>query len=117
MSQHVASLKPVYFTEEEALALLDVCLISSGDSDAVKESALLKITDLIRRYISACQFGAEENIDSRDQVKLTADSMPACILSWLGSEEDTEDGAKSASAERLSDRKHRVYNALLSLVS
>lgn len=110
MSQHVASLKPVYFTEEEALALLDVCLLSSGDTDPVKESALLKITDLIRRYISAGQPGAAKQKDARD-----TDPMPACILSWLDSTAEAEEDHEES--ERLSDRKHRVYNALLSLVS
>lgn len=113
MSQSVASLKPVYFTEEEALALLDVCLLSSGDTDPVKESALLKITDLIRRYISAGQ----SKTAAQGTVTLPTEPMPACILSWLDSTAEADIVEDREETERLSDRKHRVYNALLSLVS
>jgi hypothetical protein len=56
MSQHVASIKPLFLSEEEAMALLDLCLMSSAETDPVKERSLLKLTDLIRRYMT------EENV-------------------------------------------------------
>jgi hypothetical protein len=52
MSQHVASIKPLFLSEEEAMALLDLCLMSSTETDPIKERALLKLTDLIRRYLT-----------------------------------------------------------------
>ena len=58
MSQHVASIKPLFLSEEEAMALLDLCLMSPGETDPVKERAMMKLTDLVRRYIAAEREGA-----------------------------------------------------------
>lgn len=51
MSQHVASAKPLFLSEEEAMALLDLCLLSRAETDPLRERAMCKLTDLIRRYI------------------------------------------------------------------
>ena len=52
MSQPIASIKPLFLSEEEAIALLDLCLMSRAETDSIKERSLLKLTDLIRRYIA-----------------------------------------------------------------
>ncbi len=55
MSKSVETIKPIFLTEEEALAVLDMCLASPIESDAAKDRAMLKVTDLIRRYIIAAE--------------------------------------------------------------
>lgn len=51
MSQNVASIKPLFLTEEEALAILDMCLMSRVENDPARERAMLKLTHLVRCYI------------------------------------------------------------------
>lgn len=53
MSQHITSLKPLFLNEEEAMALLNLCLTSAAETDTAKERAMLKLTDLVRRYIAS----------------------------------------------------------------
>src|SRR5262249_22941567 len=77
MSQHVASIKPLFLSEEEAMALLDLCLMSQTETDPVKERSLLKLTDLIRRYIT------EENALrcalAQDRAAEDGEGLPAVI--------------------------------------
>ena len=51
MAQNIATIKPLFLTEEEAIAMLDMCLMSNMETDPVKECAMLKMSDLVRRYI------------------------------------------------------------------
>lgn len=44
--------KPIYLSEEEAMGLLDLCLASGAAIDRAKDSALLKLSDLVRHYLS-----------------------------------------------------------------
>lgn len=50
MSQEGNDPKTLHLTEEEALALLDLCVMSPMDSDPINERALLKLIDLVRSY-------------------------------------------------------------------
>ena len=52
MSQLVMHLKPLFLSEEEAMALLNLCLTSNTETDAAKDRAMLKLTELVRRYIA-----------------------------------------------------------------
>jgi hypothetical protein len=71
MSHNIASLKPLFLTEDEALALLDLSLMSSAENDSTKERAMLKLTDLVRRYLTTGREASEEIL------ALTTDSQPA----------------------------------------
>jgi hypothetical protein len=52
MYQDVTSIKPLYLSEEEAMAILDLCLTSDVEMDDVKERAMRKVIDLARTYLS-----------------------------------------------------------------
>jgi hypothetical protein len=43
--------KPLYLTEEEALALLDLCLLSNAEDDPIKEQAVRKVSSICREFI------------------------------------------------------------------
>ncbi|HZT40838.1 MAG TPA: hypothetical protein VFA07_01550 [Chthonomonadaceae bacterium] len=47
---NVADLKLLFLSEEEALALLDLCLLSCAEIDATKERALLKLAHLVQEH-------------------------------------------------------------------
>jgi hypothetical protein len=51
MYQDVTSIKPLYLSEEETMAILDLCLTSSIELDDAKVRALRKVTDLARTYL------------------------------------------------------------------
>jgi len=51
MYQNVTTIRPVYLSEEEAMAILDLCLTSAVELDEVKERAVRKVTDLARDYL------------------------------------------------------------------
>jgi hypothetical protein len=46
----VLALRPVFLTEDEAVALLEICLFSQGGDDPVRAEALRKISDLCREF-------------------------------------------------------------------
>jgi len=52
MSQANENIQPLYLTEEETLALLDLCLASDTGSDPMKECALMKLSNLARHYLA-----------------------------------------------------------------
>lgn len=52
MSQPMNDLKPLFLSPEEAMALLDMCLMSQAEFDREKECALLKLSDLVRRHLA-----------------------------------------------------------------
>ena len=43
--------RPLYLTKEEALALLDVCLLSSVEDDPIKERAVIRLSSVCREFI------------------------------------------------------------------
>ena len=47
---NVADLKLLFLSEEEALALLDLCLLSCAEIDPTKERALLKLAHLVQEH-------------------------------------------------------------------
>ena len=51
MSQQMNDLKPLFLSAGEALALLDLCMLSHAEFDHEKEGVLLKLSDLVRRNI------------------------------------------------------------------
>ncbi len=55
MSQYASSVKPLYLSAEEAMGLLDLCLMSQAAIDPDKERAIMKLTDLVRGYIAEAE--------------------------------------------------------------
>ena len=47
--------KALYLTEEEAMALLDLCVTAKVEYDDVKEQAVGRLTDMCRNFIRAQQ--------------------------------------------------------------
>ena len=68
MSQQMNDLKPLFLSAEEAMGLLDLCLMSQAEFDPEKECALLKLSDLVRRH-------------------LAEDAKEACVVAKLGLED------------------------------
>jgi hypothetical protein len=52
MSVRITRLKPLFLSEEEALAMLDLCLLSNAETHPEAECALMKLTELVRRFIA-----------------------------------------------------------------
>ena len=52
MSQQMNDQKPLFLSAEEALGLLDLCMMSHAEFDREKECALLKLSDLVRQHLS-----------------------------------------------------------------
>jgi hypothetical protein len=78
MHQDVTNLKSLFLSEEETMALLDLCLTSPSEMDHVKEQAVRKLTDLARRHLRASI--AEEH-EMRDQKRAETDAdEAACEL-------------------------------------
>jgi hypothetical protein len=105
MSHNIASLKPLFLTEDEALALLDLSLMSSVENDPIKERAMLKLTDLVRRYLSTGQETSEETQALATEVNLPepkCSSLPAgSLLHTL-----SESGSTSARTSKLTLNRH-----------
>ena len=88
MCQKLTSFKPLFLSEEETLALLDLCLMSSAELDDAKELAIRKLTDLARQHIRETAVGhsaegqaarAEDNI----QKEISALSVGEILRSGL----------------------------------
>lgn len=45
--------KFLYLTEEEAMALLEMCLLSQAQLDPIHSQALLRVSDLCREFLHA----------------------------------------------------------------
>jgi hypothetical protein len=45
--------KPLYLTEEEAMALLEMCLLSQAQTDSIHSQALLRVSNLCRGFLHA----------------------------------------------------------------
>jgi len=43
--------KPLYLTEEEALALLEMCLLTEAEDDPLKAVALDRLSNLCREFL------------------------------------------------------------------
>ncbi len=79
MSQHFNRVCPLYLSSEEAMDLLDLCLMSSIEIDPDKERAILKLTDLVRRFISndediacaPCEFNKEAVVSVRYDAEIS----------------------------------------------
>jgi hypothetical protein len=53
MSQEMKDLKPLYLSVEEALGLLDLCMMSDAEFDQDTVGVLLKLSDLVREHLAA----------------------------------------------------------------
>jgi hypothetical protein len=52
MSQQMNDLKPLFLSAEEAMGLLDLCMMSCAEFDREKEGVLLKLSDLVRQHLA-----------------------------------------------------------------
>lgn len=52
-THHNAPEKPIYLTEEEAMALLDICLLSTAEDDPIKEKAVKRVSSVCREFLKA----------------------------------------------------------------
>lgn len=57
MSKQTSDLKPLFLSHEEALCLLDLCMMSDAEFDRDKQALLLKLSDVVRQHLAP---GAEE---------------------------------------------------------
>ena len=64
MSDITVTHKPLYLSEEEALALLDLCVMSRTEMDAIKERAVIKLTCLVRRFFSGSDGATPEEAET-----------------------------------------------------
>ncbi len=46
----MSTIRPVFLTQEEAVALLEICLYSQSGDDPVKAEAMRKLGDLCREF-------------------------------------------------------------------
>ena len=53
MSQRIEELRPLYLSAEEAMGLLDLCIMSGAEFDRDAEGVLLKLSDLVRQHLAA----------------------------------------------------------------
>ena len=79
MAQNIATIKPLFLTEEEAIAMLDMCLMSNMETDPVKECAMLKMSDLVRRYIQEEEPAAEAQA-TESALQPDAEPIPVATL-------------------------------------
>ena len=77
MSQKTKDLKPLFLSAEEAMGLLDLCMLSHAELDRDKEGILLKLSDLVRQHLAAHAAEAAE-IDVSDPTDSRGD-LPDCL--------------------------------------
>ncbi len=64
MSQQRNDLKPLLLSAEEAMGLLDLCLMSQAEFDGEKERALLKLSALVRQHLAAVNLSPARRSES-----------------------------------------------------
>ncbi len=112
----IANHKPLYLSEEEAMALLDLCLVSAVETDTVKERALLKLTDLVRRYISSEAEDAPSGCDCAEAEDRRALEVLAALRGSSARTGASGNGAGAHAGRGLTRRATPNYNRLLALV-
>jgi len=55
MSQSNDDPKPLFLSAEEAMGLLDLCIMSQTDFNRDREGILLKLSDLVREHLAALE--------------------------------------------------------------
>ncbi len=83
MSQRMSELRPLYLSAEEAMGLLDLCLLSGAEFDRDAEGVLLKLSDLVRQHLAAvaeeaCELQSAREEDPRN---LSNREAPECLRS------------------------------------
>ena len=61
MFQHVARVKPMFLSPQEAMDLLDLCVLSQVETDADQDRIILKLTEFVRHCILAEQCAHAES--------------------------------------------------------
>jgi hypothetical protein len=72
MSQQMNDLRPLYLSAEEAMGLLDLCIMSQAEFDRDSEGVLLKLSDLVRQHLAGdveepCEIGKTGGEDPRSE--------------------------------------------------
>jgi hypothetical protein len=62
MFQHVTRVKPMFLSPQEAMDLLDLCVISQVETDPDKELVILKLTEFVRQCILEEQNARSESV-------------------------------------------------------
>lgn len=110
MSQSIASPKPLFLSEEEALAMLDMCLMSSSENDSSKERAMLKLTDLVRRYLAdGDEYAAEVSAEAAETTSNEPEAATVPIAALLHSLSDYARDAGSVFDVTMRQHTGRVY--------
>ena len=52
MFEQIEKAVPIYLTQDEAMALLDLCMMSQDETQPAAETALYKVAALVRQYIT-----------------------------------------------------------------
>ena len=68
MSQQMNDLKPLFLSAEEAMGLLDLCMLSHAEFDREKERALLKLSDLVRQHLSVAEVRSVVRAEAEDSI-------------------------------------------------
>lgn len=77
MSEQTREPKPLYLSAEEAMGLLDLCLLSRRELNANQEGVLLKLSDLVRRLLAAeAEQAAAADEAPSDTESAAADTAP-----------------------------------------
>jgi hypothetical protein len=105
MSHKTKDLKPLFLSAEEAMGLLDLCMLSQTDLDRDREGILLKLSDLVRQHLAAHAAEAAE-IGVSDATEPPGE-LPDCLA--------TGDGGRLAvsGAEFITTRTNSVRPAAL----
>ena len=70
MSLETVDLKPLYLSEEEALSLLELCVMGQTETTTTQEQAMLKLTNLSRRFLRSEQDKEEMEAAQREPLIL-----------------------------------------------
>ncbi len=106
MSHQMNHLKPLFLSAEEAMVLLDLCIMSHAEFDRDSEGMLLKLSDLVRQHIAACAEDSHEihpsgESDSRMELPETAqDSLRYAESAW-----PSLAGAEFVASHRIPERR------------
>lgn len=77
MYDQAARLEPLYLSEEEVMALLDLCLTSPTETDSIKERVMLKLSDFARRHLSESRTESHTREPDNGSCKTVEASAPA----------------------------------------
>jgi len=86
MSQPNNDPKPLFLSAEEAMGLLDLCIMSQTDFDRDREGVLLKLSDLVREHLAALEeANGEAGKSSENDVRLDPQETATDVLRYADS--------------------------------